>query len=25
MPPYTVMSETDKLLIWEWYSCAGPS
>ena len=25
MPPNVVMSETDKLLIWEWYSCDGPS
>lgn len=24
MPPYTLMSEADKLLIWEWYSCNGP-
>ena len=25
MPPDETMSEADKLLIWEWYSCDGPS
>ena len=25
MPPDATMSEAEKLLIWEWYSCGGPS